>query len=380
MSYSLGLWLATLIYSITSLGSIAIVKFLNYELCFHSWVVVALLSCSTWILSCPLHYGLILWEDVSVAVTWKQLRLYCVIAIGLSLVELLNALSMSALPGSWYSFLKGADVGFSMVLSYWILRKSYCWGQIVGAGLVMGGIGIVFALGHMTLPSDEDRPVSLTVASILCLGGAFLNSACAVIIEATLKQTLQEEEARIVSLQNVDHAAPSKLLLANAYFMWTSFFSFLLLLIPSILSGQLQGIFQKADEQAKRCRAGETKVLVVATLLITMLLLLTCSRFAERLSKHWICFADSAVSFHFVQAARRLTAVFLLAVLFHETLPSSMVLGSLCSAIGFVMHSWYDGRGALESTLPRHQYELVTTNPIEKPDTILELYDGTHKE
>ena len=383
MSSRWGLWLVTLIYFISSLGSIAIVKFLNYQLCFHSWVVVALLSCSTWILSCPLHYGLMLWEDVTVGVTGKQLRLYFVIAIGLSLVELLNSLSMSVLPGSWYAFLKGSDVGFSMALSHWILEKSYHWGQIVGAGFVMGGIGMVFALGHMSLPSDDVQPVSLTVAALLCLAGAYLNSACSVIVEATLKQTLHEEESRILSLQNVDHSAPSKILLANAYFMWTSLFSFLLLIIPAVVSGQLQGILQHADEQAELCHADEAtppSKYVVTTVLIGMLSLLTGSRFGERLSKHWICVADSAVTFHMVQAARRISAVFLLALLFDEALPSSMVLGSLCSAVGFGLHSWYDGPvGALDLAIPRHQYEMVATT-IEKADALLGQHEGIHKE
>jgi hypothetical protein len=105
-----GLLVGILTYFVSSLGGIAIVKFLNYFLCFRSWLLFALLSRSTWLLSCPLHGGLQRWEDVSLRVTTRQLRLYFVIAFGLSMVELCNAFSMSILPGSWYALLKGSDV------------------------------------------------------------------------------------------------------------------------------------------------------------------------------------------------------------------------------------------------------------------------------
>ncbi len=376
----LGLLIGTLTYFVSSLGSIAIVKFLNYRLCFQSWVLVALLSCSTWVLSGPLHWGLTFREDVSLGMTWKQLRLYFFIAIGLSVVELLNSLAMSVLPGSWYAFLKGSDVGFSMILSHWMLGKSYHWGQIVGAGFVMGGIGMVFALGSLTAPIDDDRTVSLLVASLLCLCGAYLNSACAVIIEATLKQTLHEEEIR--TLVHVDHAPPSKLLLSNAYFLWTSFLSFLLLIIPSILSGQLQGVFQETDEQAEVCHGMDISTKNVNTILISMFVLLVVSRFGERLSKHWICVYDSAVTFHLVQAARRLSAVFLLAALFQEAFPPSMVVGSFCSAIGFAMHFLY-GRvnEGIELLIPAaaHEYELVASTAEDLHSTSGQ-HNGIHKE
>lgn len=375
-SSSLSLAIGTLTYFVSSLGSIAIVKFLNYELCFHSWIVVALLSCSTWCLSVPLHWGLTTWEDVSWTISWKQLRLYFFIAIGLSMVELLNSLSMSVLPGSWYAFLKGSDVGFSMILSRWMLDKSYHCGQIVGAGFVMGGIGMVFALGSLTLPADEDRSVSLLVASLLCLCGAYLNSACAVIIEATLKQTLHEEEAR--TLVHRDHVPPSKLLLSNAYFMWTSLLSFFLLIVPSVLSGQLQGIFQEADERAENCHAMELSTSSINKILLSMLSLLGVSRFGERLSKHWICVSDSAVTFHLIQAGRRLSAVYFLAALFNESFPHSMVVGSIFSAVGFALHFWFgrlesDPESAIRSAA--HEYELVAATALD-----LDVHNGIHKE
>ena len=66
-----------------------------------------------------------------------------------------------------------------------------------------------------------------------------------------------------------------------------------------------------------------------------MLSLLTISRFGERICKHYICFIDSAVTFSIVQAARRLSAIYILAILFHEDFPSSLVIGSILCTIGF---------------------------------------------
>jgi hypothetical protein len=63
-----------------------------------------------------------------------------------------------------------------------------------------------------------------------------------------------------------------------------------------------------------------------------------------------------------VQAARRLSGVCVLAILFREDFPWSMVMGSACSAVGFTMHYWY-GRPQVvqQSSDGSHQYELVAT-------------------
>jgi hypothetical protein len=233
-------------YFISSLDGIAIVKFLNYHFCFTSWLLFALLSRSTWVLSIPLHVGLQALEGMKIGVSFKQLRLYFFIAVGLSLVELLNSLSMSILPGSWYALLKGSDVGFSMALSHLILGKKYKSGQVVAVVFVMGGIGMVVLLGPPSAPahhgsSSETEYVSRSVAAGICLGGVFMNAFCAVLTEATLKQTLEEEEKRLLEQQiiNETHYPPSELLLSNAYSMWTTLFSFGILLVPVLWSGQL---------------------------------------------------------------------------------------------------------------------------------------------
>jgi hypothetical protein len=325
------------------------------------------------LLACPLHWGLQRWEDVSLEVTRKQLRLYFFLSIGLAIVELLNALSMSILPGSWYALLKGSDIGFSMALSRWVLGKRYHFGQTIGSGLVMGGIGIAFILGPSSSPTKEtpgevvaDNSFSLTVASALCLCGACLNAGCAVLTEATLKETLKEEEHRTIRCGNC--ASPSKLLLSNAYSMWTTLFSFSISSVPAILSGQLQGAFQDANIFAEPCSHDDSSAVSNASALFTsMLLLLGVSRFGERLSKHWICVADSAITFSLVQAARRLSGIFILAALFQEVFPRSMTVGSSCSAIGFALHCWYsrvaaaDEEDSASRRLARHEYELVET-------------------
>jgi hypothetical protein len=59
--------------------------------------------------------------------------------------------------------------------------------------------------------------------ALCCLLGAFLNALCSLAAEAMLKKTLQEEQARLLAAQG-QSASPSKLMLSNAYSMWTSFF------------------------------------------------------------------------------------------------------------------------------------------------------------
>jgi multidrug transporter EmrE-like cation transporter len=247
-----------LVYFASSLGGIAIVKFLNYRFCFTSWLLLALLSRATWLLSLVLHITLQCFDKFKsslpiLQVSCYQLRLYLLIAIGLSVVELFNALSMSMLPGSLYMLLKGSDVGWSMALSYYLLDKRYSRKEVFAAMLIMTGVAMVFLLNDAPTDSsyspDVDidienasyYPVTLSSAAALCLCGAFLNALCAVGTEATLKRTLREEEHRLQEVELLEQppstqAPPSKLLLSNAYSMWTSFFSFSLLLVPVSIS------------------------------------------------------------------------------------------------------------------------------------------------
>lgn len=251
-----------------------------------------MVSRSTWLLSLGLHRVLLLRHHERVTPAFwpsiTQARIYGLVAVGLSVVEMFNSYSMSILPGSLYMMLKGSDVGWSMLLSYLCLPTSertkakmgYTWGQIVAVGLIMAGIAMVFLLddgsvvrrdaeqnehaNHFDIsemigappkttaingdPNAKPYSVSIIHAAILCLVGAFLNAICSVGTEAMLKKTLQQEEDRLQLQLHRDHedndtpsnyelppfpsSPPSKLFLSNTYSMWTSFFSFLLLGIP----------------------------------------------------------------------------------------------------------------------------------------------------
>lgn len=392
----LGLVGAIGIYFLSSLGGISIVKYLNYEYNVRAWLLFALLSRSTWIFSAPFHLFLQQKEAITWKTSWKQLAIYFAVAVVLSMIELLNSLSMSILPGSLYALLKGSDVGFSMLLSYAVLGKAYHIGQILGAFCVMGGVGLVWWLQPLkSVPvndeaisaagkgsSVEGSLLSAAVATSLCLAAAFLNASCSVWTEGTLKRLLRQEQHRALGVYrrrnsegtaDEQDAEPSKLLVSNCFSMWTSFFAWIILIVPSFVSGQTSKLFEHREvggrtscsRESPDCRdlsrtwtASEVQCIVAI-----MLALLTISRFAERLSKHWICVADSAVTFSFVQAARRLSAVFVLAALFHENFPYTMVWASCFCAVGFGFHFHY---GRL-STLPddgrqNQQYELVPTH------------------
>jgi drug/metabolite transporter (DMT)-like permease len=267
-----------------------------------------------------------------------------------------------------------------MALSHLILGKNYKNGQVVAVVFVMGGIGMVVLLGPPSAPAhhgswSRTEYVSRSVAAGMCLGGAFMNAFCAVVTEATPKQTLEEEENRLLEQQiiNETHCPPSKLLLSNAYSMWTTRFSFGILLVPVLWSGQLGHaleILKNATcnvEQIDDEDASQSGGTAVSAVVLSYFMLLGLSQFAERLSKHWICVCDSAVTFSLVQAARRLSGVRVLAILFREEFPWSMVMGSACSAVSFTMHSGY-GRPELvqQSSDGSHQYELVATTTASK--------------
>lgn len=120
--------------------------------------MLVLLSRVTWVFSFPMHIGLQYCEGVALGVSCKQLLLYLLIVVGLSVVELLNAFSMSFLPGSGYVLLKGSDVGFSMVLSWLMLGRAYAWGQVLGATFVMGGIGFMQMAWQFPRPTCPHIP------------------------------------------------------------------------------------------------------------------------------------------------------------------------------------------------------------------------------
>ena len=374
-SFQLNIVFSILIYLISSLAGIAIVKLLNYRYCFRSWLWLALLSRSTWIFSVGLHVLLQRKEQINLKFSCKQLQIYISIAIGLSIVELFNSVSMSVLPGSLYMLIKGSDVGWSMILSYLILNKGYCKGQILAAALIMIGILLVFGLND-----DNDRQErqqvnisSILLPSSLCLLGALLNSFCTVVSESTLKQTLAEEETLMIRLgsssetaHSITQQGPSKLLLSNAYSMWTSFFTFVLLLVPLSIkwvSGHInfaiplindnfsslsnttfssEECAQKTVEFLDQGKNENAKTTTsyghVAIVSIGIWLgLLGFSRFLERLCKHWICICDSAVTFSVVQAARRISGIYIIGFLFHEAFSIGLWIGSICSGIGFIL-------------------------------------------
>ena len=378
-----------LVYFLSSLGGIAIVKFLNYRFCFTSWLLLALLSRATWLLSLVLHIALQCFDKFkfSLPVSCYQLRLYLLIAIGLSVVELFNALSMSMLPGSLYMLLKGSDVGWSMALSYYLLDKRYSRNQVFAAMLIMTGVAMVFFINDapdssssLDVDDASNYPVTMSSAAALCLCGAFMNALCAVGTEATLKRTLREEENRLQEVleQPSSQAPPSKLLLSNAYSMWTSFFSFSLLVVPVSISfsGSIGKDFSLLENLNSTCTVSDLEhpnpdSSLRAThsfLAISACLgLLSVSRFSERLSKHWICVSDSAMTFSIVQAARRLVGVYIIGILFGERFSVGMIVGSLCSGIGFMLHCWFScsrpPRSEADSeSSHQYQYGVVQTS------------------
>lgn len=275
------------------------------------------------------------------------------------------------------------------------------------------------------------------VAVLICLVGAFLNALCSVGTEAVLKQTLQEEEERQLSEQQqqqqpswqhekhheehfhdqettstitaLPQLPPSKLFLSNAYSMWTSFFSFLLLCLPVLFdeftnhksnnndassvasSSNLElsvtynvggsTIDSSADTTTDMTTTTTTPDGSSATAINThavaiglCLVPLALSRFLERLSKHFICVNDSAVTFSIVQAARRWSGIFIIGLLFngYEHIDSKgMILGSLVSGVGFALHTKaaVAKMRASSSDTSRHAYNKLQSSIPDFPPT-----------
>jgi len=278
--------------------------------------------------------------------------------------------------------LKGSDVGWSMILSYFMLKKScYSVTEMVAAALIMLGIGAVLVLDmidssiHSQSSEVSNTGISVSTAAILCLGGALLNSLCSVVTEAVLKQILQEEQDRLCLQTQHSSAPPSKLLLSNAYSMYTSFFSFVLLLPLALFSRK----DQNKENQYLSIDSNSTTICpdmmneddadpsVMVRLAIGLCLtLLAISRFLERLCKHFICVYDSAVTFSMVQAARRWLGIFIVGFIFHEDFANGMIFGSLISGVGFALH----GHDASRITgNKQHDYKKLASNLSDTDDT-----------
>lgn len=373
----LPLFLGIGVYFVSSLGGVSIVKFLNYHYCFTSWWIFALLSRSTWVLAALMHCILQYREQVTLRISFPQLRLYLLIAVGLSLVEVMNAFSMSKLPGSLYMLLKGSDVGWSMILSFFMLHKRYSRTKVAAACLILMGIGAAFVLDVMqtdtqTSSRKETTQIPSTpVVAMLCLVGAFLNSLCSVGTEATLKQTLKAEQDRLLLQQSQQQPGPpSKLLLSNSYSMWTSFLSFGLLVVPVSLlhKNENSDIHEFNNSTMQSCPVSQHNEPASAalarprTILLAIglcLALLGISRFLERLCKHFICVYDSAVTFSMVQAARRWLGIYIVGLLFQEGFANGMIAGSLISGAGFILHSYASSKEAANKS---HAYKKLESN------------------
>lgn len=438
--------LIVLVYFVSSLGGVAIVKFMNYHYGFTSWWIFALVSRSTWILSLGLHGGVVFQQRHKMTMTFlpsfAQIKIYGLVAVGLSVVEMFNSYSMSILPGPLYMMLKGSDVGWSMLLSYLCLpanntnvKKRYTWGQVAAVGFIMAGIAMVFLLddGSIILDDegvDDDTEVIATVsnttathyitniiptattsmmrAAMLCLVGAFLNAFCSVGTEAMLKKTLQQEEERLqrqlchaneddCSSEQPPFPQPSKLFLSNAYSMWTSFFSFVLLGIPVLwkeLSSESTGSDSRANSLPLPSPSPDTLTPTLPTtannpavaMIGLCLVLLALSRFLERLAKYIICVFDSAVTFCIVQAARRWSGIYIIGILFYRyeslLISRGMLVGSLISGLGFLLHAreaTTQSTTTIRATTNSHNSEATTGHAYKKIDTKDSLDDSIQK-
>lgn len=379
MALDIPLLLSIGLYVVSSLGGVALVKFLNYHYCFASWWILALLSRSTWTLSLLLHVILQYRENVVLRFSSRQVGWYLVVACGLAIVEGLNSFSMSYLPGSLYMLLKGSDVGWSMSLSYILLHKRYNAYQTLAASLIMLGVALVFVVHPTTIREDVESTYSVASAALFCLLGAFLNALCSVAAEGMLKKTLQDEQERL--LQLAQSATPSKLMLSNAYSLWTSFFSFGLLVIPVwVQEERTKNGVPSEPTHPLDCIQNATsywdasKIQHLSIGIATCLGLLGASRFVERLCKHFICVYDSAVTFSMAQAGRRWLGIYILSALFQEEFSPGMFLGSLVSGIGFVLHT------RARTSEEHHAYEKVASGfsdheneggGLELPETLL---------
>ena len=382
MSCDVELLVGTAFYSVCAIGGLALVKLLNYHWCFHSWLAIALLSRATWVLSASFHYGYLTQvEQINYHLSWKQCRIYFGMSLFLATIELLNATAMNILPGSLYALLKGSDVAWSMLLSHFVLHKSYNTLQVRGVCVVSLGILAVFLLDRRpnreetssNNPIEQTDSLSLSVvepkaAALLSILAALLNALCSVLTEKLLKAALQKEESRmdhatsssafktdleLSSANDVLHShaettlypqrVPSKLMHSNLYAMTTSFFSWVIMIVFGTATQSFRSIPSlrnhcTAAASANTINQNEPRKYLTITSFVICFLLIVGSRFGERISKHWICVHDSALTFQLINVGRRIFGVLVLAVLFQEPFSLGMQAGALLTSIGFGMH------------------------------------------
>jgi hypothetical protein len=83
------------------------------------------------------------------------------------------------------------------------------------------------------------------------------------------------------------------------------------------------------------------------------------------------------MTFSIVQAARRLAGVYIIGILFGESFSVSMIVGSLCSGLGFVLHCWFSyisrpPRSDAESKRS-HQYKYESIQTINAADLLSDV-------
>ena len=89
------------------------------------------------------------------------------------------------------------------------------------------------------------------------------------------------------------------------------------------------------------------------------------------------------MTFSIVQAARRLSGIFILALLFGEAFPQSMAIGSCLAAIGFAGHAWattvqqrnHHPLNERSSGKADRNYELVSLTPPTEANSSLDEED-----
>jgi hypothetical protein len=173
--------------------------------------------------------------------------------------------------------------------------------------------------------------------------------------------------------------------------MWTSFFSFLLLMIPISVKTVLYNHRQETSDEAHHLFAGcedtptntKNNTKYHSHVMIPILLLLAClglSRFMERLSKHFICVVDSAMTFSIVQAARRLSGVYIIAIMFGESFSAAMIGGSLVSSLGFALHGWQSVIMKSDKKQSSGNYKPVATNSSDMQSTASTVSDNDDDE
>lgn len=277
----------------------------------------------------------------------KQALIYAVIALGLSAVEVCNVFSMIVLPASWYALMKGSDVAFSLILSRMLLHKRFPWEQNVAAACLFLGVAVAVAFGVPITSSHEEAAqaaskrthISRNTAAWLSLLAAFLGSLMTVVADGFLKKRLQDEESKNVASGHGDVTPiSSELLLSNFYSMSTTAFSFLVLVLPFLISDESRllssGVLSTSSNE---CAAGTHRQSSDVGFW-SLVVLIGLTRFLEKNCKYYMTLRESAFFFSVVQSARRLIGVFVLAGFLGEHLSEGTYLGAALSILGFALY------------------------------------------